>query len=52
MMFKNILILGAIARQDIINTTKNEKVVVKLLDLSSMECVKQFANHIFETENR
>ena len=41
-----------IAREDIVNTTGNDKVIVKELDLSSMECVKQFAKDIFETENR
>ena len=39
-----------IARDDIVNTTGNDKVIVKELDLSSMECVKQFAKNIFETE--
>ena len=43
---------GSKAREEIIIKTENDNVLVKFLDFSSMESVKQFAKDILETEQR
>jgi len=41
---------GDAARTDIVSDTKNENVVVKMLDLSSLKSIKKFADDISESE--
>nr|XP_034824239.1 retinol dehydrogenase 11-like [Maniola hyperantus] len=43
---------GVTAKKEIINTTGNEQVVFKLLDLSSIASIRKFVKQIYETENR
>ena len=41
---------GDAARNDIVSDTKNENIVVKLLDLSSLQSVKKFADDICQSK--
>ncbi|RUS78951.1 hypothetical protein EGW08_013292, partial [Elysia chlorotica] len=43
---------GELARQEIVEETRNEQVVVRELDLGSLESVRNFARDFNETESR
>ncbi len=43
---------GVAAAKDIIASTKNYKVLVKKLDLASLQSVRQFASDILQSEHR
>ncbi|CAK1552472.1 unnamed protein product [Leptosia nina] len=43
---------GTQGRKHIIERTENEKVIFKLLDLSSLASIRKFANEILESEDR